>query len=518
MALLKSTAIVSLMTLASRVLGFLRDVVIARTFGAGADTDAFIVALRIPNMMRRWFAEGSFSLAFVPVMGEYKENRDKDTLKELVDAVAGTLLAALLVVVAIGVLAAPGLVTVFAYGLREEPATFELASDMLRITFPYALFISLTAMAGGILNTLGRFAVPAITPIFLNIAMIAGAIWAAPYFERPIVALAWSVLVAGVIQLAFQVPSLARLGLLPRPRFDLAHRGVRKIGRLMLPTLFGSSVAQVNILIDNLIASLLVSGSITWLYYSDRLLEFPLGAFGIAISTVILPSLSRKWSGTDTNGFSSTLSWGLKMGFLISLPAAVGLAALATPIVATLFNYGEFSALDVRMTAASVIAFAFGLPAYVQIKILAPAYYSRQDTKTPVKIAVLAMMTNVVLNLLFVYLLQRFPVAPAHAGIAFASSISAYVNAGLLYYALGRSGIRVPAEGWMRHLVVIGLACVAMGLAVWYFAPPWVQWTQLPTGERIQQLLILVGGGAVLFGAITWFGGILKKDLKDAPL
>ncbi|MDX1569876.1 MAG: murein biosynthesis integral membrane protein MurJ [Xanthomonadales bacterium] len=518
MKLLRSTAIVSSMTLFSRVFGFIRDVVIARIFGATAATDAFIVALRIPNLLRRWFAEGSFSLAFVPVLNEYRERGREEELRDLIDATTGALLAVVSLIVGLGMLFAPGFVYLFAFGLTEQPELFDLAQRMLRITFPYALFISLTAMAGGILNTFGRFAVPAFTPVLLNLALIGAALWLAPAFEQPIVALAWGVFIAGVLQLGLQLPALARMGLLRRPVVRFDHPGVRKIGKLMVPTLIGSSVAQLNILVDTQIASFITAGAISWLYYSDRLLEFPLGVFGIAISTVILPSLSRRHAGVDPDGFSRTLDWGLRTGTLIALPAAVGLGVIAAPLVATLFHYGEFGRDDLFMTAASVAAYALGLPGYVMIKVLAPAFYSRQDTRTPVKIAVVALVSNVVLNLTFVAILLRNPIAPPHAGLALASSCSAYLNAGLLYRALRRDGAYEPVAGWGRHWAGIGAACGLMVAFLVWRMPPWAAWADMTLTTRIGNLAWLIGGAMAIYGLVTLATGVLRRELRDAPL
>ena len=515
--LYRSAVVVSAMTLISRVLGFVRDVVLAGMFGVSAATDAFYVAFRIPNLMRRWFAEGSFSLAFVPVFSECKQTRGADALRELVACVFGALLAALLLVVGLGMLAAPGLIAMFAPGFIDQPAQFELATALLRITFPYALLISLVGMAGGILNSFGRFGIPALTPVFLNLSLIAAALFAAPWFAQPIEALAWGVLIAGIVQLLFQLPSLMRLGMLPRPKFDFNNADVRKIGRLMLPTLFGSSVAQLNILIDTVIASIVAVGSISWLYYSDRLLEFPLGVFGIAIATVILPSLSRFHAAMDQDGFDRTLNWGIKTGLLIAVPAAIGLGILAGPIIATLFNYDQFGQTDVQMTAASLLAYSIGLPAYVMIKVLAPAFFSRQNTRTPVRIAVLCLVSNTVLNLLFVWLLRRWEFAPPHAGLAFASTLSAYLNAGLLYRALRSEGLASPADGLLGHLSVVGLAGLMMGLAVFWLVGDWQAWIEMDLLTRGPRLLLIIAAGSTIYAVAARLLGISLKDLKNAP-
>jgi putative peptidoglycan lipid II flippase len=353
--------------------------------------------------MRRLFAEGSFSLAFVPVLSEVREKGDRQELRELIDNVTGTLAGILLVITAIGVLAAPVVLAIFAPGwLIEGRPEFWLSAGMLRITFPYVLLISLTALAGGILNTFERFLVPALTPVLLNVSLIGATVLLSGHMEVPVKALAWGVLVAGIAQLLIQVPALMRLGVMPRPRWGWRNSGVRKILRLMIPTLIGSSVAQVNLLLDMVIATFLVSGSVTWLYYSDRLLEFPLGVFGVALSTVILPNLSRKFATQNPQAFSATLDWSLRLAFIITLPAALGLAVLAKPILITLFQYQAFQLSDVEMSALSLAAYAVGLPAFISVKVLAPGFYARQDTKTPVKIAIIAMVSNMLLNFLFV--------------------------------------------------------------------------------------------------------------------
>ncbi len=381
MKLLKSTVSVGSATIVSRILGFVRDIVFARYFGVSGETDAFFLAFKIPNFMRRLFAEGSFSLAFVPVLSEVRESGDRQALKDLIDNVTGTLAGILLVITAIGILAAPAVLAIFAPGwLIQGRPEFQLSADMLRITFPYVLLISLTALSGGILNTFERFLVPALTPVLLNISLIA-AVLLSSRMEVPVKALAWGVLAAGIAQLLIQIPALMKLGVMPRPRWGWQHSGVRKILRLMIPTLIGSSVAQVNLLLDMVIATFLVSGSVTWLYYSDRLLEFPLGVFGVALSTVILPNLSRKFAARSPQAFSATLDWALRLALIITLPAALGLAVLAKPILITLFQYQAFVLSDVEMSALSLAAYATGLPAFIAVKVLAPGYYARQDTR-----------------------------------------------------------------------------------------------------------------------------------------
>ncbi|MGK7295878.1 MAG: murein biosynthesis integral membrane protein MurJ [Candidatus Wenzhouxiangella sp. M2_3B_020] len=512
MKLLKSILSFSSMTLVSRILGLVRDVVLASVFGASRATDAFFVAFKIPNFLRRLFAEGSFSLAFVPVLSEYRERHDERALKSLIDATAGGLLAVLLVLTAIGILAAPALVAVFAPGFADDPAQQRLAGEMLRVTFPYLLFVALTALAGGILNTLGRFAIPALTPALLNVSLIVAAIAFSGRFEVPVKALAWGVFVAGVLQLAVQLPALARHGVLPIPRPDFAHAGVRRIMRLMVPTLFGSSVAQVNLLFDVLIASLLFEASISWLYYGDRLMEFPLGMFGVALSVVILPTLSSQHARASAAEFRATLDWAVKLGWLIALPAAAGLAVLAEPIATTLFGYGEFTPRDVRMTAWALVAYCAGLPAFIGVKILAPAFFSRQDTRTPVRVAVIALVANMALNVLFVValtawltndaftdgILAALSASPGtHAGLALASSAAAWLNAGLLWHYLRgehlapRTGLRVVAAGLVAAFV--------MSVAVHAANPATTEWLAASLAERAGRLAALVGLGTAVY-------------------
>ncbi len=513
MKLLKSTATVGGATMLSRILGFVRDVVLARYFGASGTTDAFFLAFRIPNLMRRMFAEGSFSLAFVPVLSEYRARGDRRALRDLVDHVAGTLAAVLLVITAAGVLAAPAVLAIFAPGwLVEGRPEFALSADMLRITFPYILLISLTALSGGILNTFERFLIPALTPIFLNLSLIAAAVLLSGRFEVPVKALAWGVLIAGGVQLLVQVPALLRLGLLPRPRWGWRHAGVRRILKLMVPTLVGSSAAQVNILIDSVIATFLVSGSVSWLYYSDRLLEFPLGVFGIALATVILPNLSRKHAENSREAFSDTLDWALRLSLLITIPAAAGLAVLAAPIMVTLFQYQAFQADDVQMSSLSLMAYALGLPAFIAVKVLAPGYFARQDTRTPVKISLVAMAANVVMNLLFVGSLVALGFAGPHAGLALASSASAFLNAGLLFRGLYRSGVYRPGRGWLRLTASVALATIVMVAVLGLWTPAADIWIALPATTRALDLAVYILLGVAVYGLTSWITGLRPQQ------
>ena len=516
--LLKSTAIVSSMTMLSRVLGFARDMVFAQIFGARAITDAFFVAFKIPNFMRRLFAEGAFSQSFVPVLGECKKKGKHRDVKDLVDHVSGSLGLLLLIVTIIGVIAAPILITIFAPGfvMRQGAEQAELAASMLRLTFPYLLFISLTALAGGILNTYNRFAVPAFTPVLLNICLIGAAILIAPLMDEPIMALAWGVFVAGIAQLLFQLPFLWRLRLLPRPRLKRGHTGVAKIKLLMLPAIIGSSVAQVNLLFDTVIASFLVVGSVSWLYFADRLVEFPLGLFGVALSTVILPSLSGRHAEGSSEQFSMVLDWALRWGMLVAVPATAGLFMLAGPMIATLFQYGEFDASAVRMTSWSLMAYSFGLLGFIMVKVLVPGFFARQDTRTPVRIAIKAMVANMVLNILFVVPMALYEMQGPHAGLAFATSCSAILNASLLYKALRKQGIYQPVQGWGKVMIQVGLACIAMVAVLWWLTADMDSWLQWGVWERIQNLFGLVGIGAVVYIVVLLLLGARPWRWKSA--
>jgi len=529
-SLLRSMLSFSAMTFVSRVLGLVRDQVINAVFGVNWMTDAFWVAFRIPNFMRRLFAEGSFSTAFVPVFTEVKHKRSHAELKALIARVAGTLGGVLLVVTAIGMLGSDVITTLFSPGAIQQPEKFQLTSQLLRITFPFLLFVSLTALAGGVLNSFHKFALPALTPVILNLCMIAGAFWLAPRMAVSIGALAWSIFAAGVLQLLFQFPVLRRLDLLALPRWGWAHPDVRKILRLMIPTLFGSSIAQVNLLLDTLIASLLITGSQTWLQQTDRLLELPLGVFGVALGTVILPSLSRHHVNTDREGFCKALDWGLRTALLISVPAMLGLMLLATPIVSTLFQHGRFSAHDVDMTALSLTALSFGLPAFALVKVLAPAFYARQDTKSPVRAGVAAMIVNMVLNIVFVgilFALWHEPVDLAagwsagiarvpglHMALALASALASYLNLWLLWRSLRRTGIFVRQPGWGLHLARLAAACAALATVLLAGIMIWHGWSDWPTLTRVWRLSVLIGAAGAVFVGVLFASGFRMRDLR----
>lgn len=508
LSLFRSLSTVGVFTLASRILGFLRDVVLAHLFGANALTDAFFVAFKIPNFLRRLFAEGAFATAFVPVLTEYRTRGDAHELRNFIDHVAGSLGLVLLGVSVVGVLSAPLVVGLFAFGwvVGEQHEKLALAADMLRLTFPYLFFISLTAFAGGIMNAWNRFAVPAFTPVLLNLSLIGCALWLSSLMDRPVVALAWGVLIAGVTQFVFQLPFLARLDLLPRPRLGFDHPGVRRILGLMLPALFAVSVTQINLLLDTVLASTLVTGSISWLYYSDRLMEFPLGVLGVALGTVLLPRLSRERAEQAPAEFDRTLDWGLRMAVLFGLPAAVGLAVLAGPVISTLFQSDAFSGEDVLMARRSLMAYAAGLPAFILIKVLAPAWYAHQDTRGPVRIGVIAMLVNMVFNLLLIFPLQ-------HAGLALATSLSAWLNAGLLGRGLCQRGWFTPVAGWGWLLGQVGLACLLMVTVLRFGVGDPADWLATTRTQRVFDLLLWI-----FVGALAYFGVLFVRGLRLAHL
>jgi putative peptidoglycan lipid II flippase len=507
MNLLKALATVSSMTLVSRILGLIRDVVIARVFGAGLATDAFFVAFRIPNLLRRLFAEGAFSQAFVPVLSEYRAARGDQVTKQLVDHVATLLATILLAVSVVGVIAAPFIIYISAPGFSADPDKFHLTVALLRLTFPYILFISLTSLAGGILNTWSRFSVPAFTPTLLNVSFIVFALWLAPYFEPPVMALAWAVFFGGILQLALQLPFLMKIRMVPRPSWRARDPGVLRILKLMGPAVLGVSVAQVSLLINTIFASFLVTGSVTWLYYADRLMELPVGLLGVALGTILLPSLSRRYADGAAGEYSSLLDWGLRLTVLLAAPCAVALAVLAVPILATLFKHGEFVVQDVFMTRQALIAYSAGLVALILIKILAPAFYARQNVKTPVKIAVITLLATQLMNLAFVWHLK-------HAGLALAIALAAWVNAGLLYWKLRRQHIYTPVAGWPIFLFKVALALVAMAAVLMWLGSGSEYWLQSGSWARIARLSIVVAAGAVSYFGALWLLGFRFADFN----
>jgi len=509
--LLKALATVSSMTFLSRILGFIRDAVIARAFGAGAATDAFFVAFKLPNLLRRIFAEGAFSQAFVPILAEYRNRRGDEASRDLVDHVATVLALALLVITVLGILAAPIVVYVTAPGFAASPAKFQTTVDLLRITFPYIFFISLTSLVGAILNTWSRFSVPAFTPALLNVSFIVFALWLIPYFDPPVIALAWAVFVGGILQLAFQLPFVARIGMLPRFRLDLRDQGVRRVLRQMGPAIFGVSIGQISLLINGIFASYLVTGSVSWLYYADRLMEFPTGILGVALGTILLPSLAKSHAAGTQDEYSRLLDWGLRLTLLLAAPAALALAILAVPLISTLFHHGAFGANDVEMTRQALVAYSVGLIGLILVKVLAPAFYARQDIRTPVKIAVVTLAVTQVMNLAFIWWLR-------HAGLALAIGLGACLNAVLLYHKLRQRDIFRPMPGWPGFFVRLCAAVSAMGVVLWFAAGADATWSTGTVWARAGRLSwIVVAGIGAYFGAL-WLTGFRFKDFQKRAI
>lgn len=497
--LLRSGLIVSSMTLISRILGLLRDVVIANLMGAGAAADVFFFANKIPNFLRRLFAEGAFAQAFVPVLTEYEKKQSFDEVKQLIAAVSGTLGSIVTIVTILGVLGSSVITALFGFGWfldwwngGPDGQKFELASFMLKITFPYLWFITFTALSGAILNTLGKFAVAAFTPVFLNVAIIGCALFVSPHLQQPEIGLAMGVFIGGAVQFLFQIPFLRKEKLLVKPTWNWHHPGVVKIRVLMIPALFGVSVSQINLLLDTFIASFLQTGSISWLYYSDRLLEFPLGLFGIAIATVILPSLSSSHVTQSKEYFAKTLDWGMRMVCILGFPAMLGLIVLAEPMLRVLFMRGEFVSHDVVMASMSLWAYGSGLLSFMMVKILAPGYYARQDTRTPVKFGMIAMVSNMVLNIIFA-------IPYGYVGLAIATSISATLNAGLLWFGLYQKGIYQKQQDSVSVLLRIMLAALVMAAGLVMFNPSLQEWSQLSWIEAAIKLFALIAAGALLY-------------------
>src|SRR5688572_3311861 len=506
MNLLGAAASVSGMTFLSRITGFIRDVLIAVMFGAGAATDAFIVAFRIPNLLRRLFGEGAFSQAFVPIIGEYRGRRGEAATRELAANVLGFLSVALFVVTLVGVIAAPLIVYITASGFAKDADKFALAVTLVRICFPYILFISLVSFAAGLLNTYGAFKVPAFTPVLLNLSFIAFILLVAPHLERPILALAWAVFVGGLAQLLFQIPFLRRIGMLSRPRWKPRDEGVMRILKLMGPAILGVSVAQISLVINTQIASHLPNGSVSWLYYADRLLEFPSALLGVALGTVLLPSLVRHHAAADPAAYSKLLDWGLRVSLLLAAPAAVALGLLAVPIVSTLFWHGDvFTRHDVIMTRHALIAYAAGLTGIILVKVLAPGFYARQNVRTPVKVAIATLVVTQLLNVAFVPWLK-------HAGLALSISLAACFNAGWLWFLMQRSGNFRPEPGWLAFLFRLAVALYLMGGALWYTMGRESSWFELPPGARAAKLTLVIITGAVAYFAALGVMGFRPRD------
>ncbi|MGE5492985.1 MAG: murein biosynthesis integral membrane protein MurJ [Actinomycetota bacterium] len=511
MNLLRALATVSGMTLLSRVLGFVRDFVVARAFGAGVATDAFFVAFKLPNLLRRLFAEGAFSQAFVPILGEYKNRRGDQETKALVDHVAGMLFLILSAVTAVGIAVSPLLVWISAPGFAADASKFDLTVTLTRITFPYILFMSLVALAGGILNTWSRFALPAFTPVLLNLSFIVMALFVAPHLETPVLALGWAVCIGGALQLALQLPALKKIAMLPRPTLDwrAAWRddGVRRILKLMAPAVVGVSVSQISLLINTIFASFLKTGSVSWLYYADRLMEFPSGMLGAALGTILLPSLSKYHASENHTEYSRLLDWGLRLTLLLAAPAALALSILAVPLIATLFFHGAFTGDDVFQTRNALVAYSVGLTGLILVKVLAPGFYARQNIRTPVKIAIMSLVATQAMNLAFIGWLH-------HAGLALSIGLAACLNAAMLYRGLRSHGIFQPQPGWPVFLLKLLGAMAVMGGALWFGIGAESDWLQFGTAERTLRLSALVVLGAVTYFATLWTLGFRLRDFK----
>ncbi len=502
MNLLKSLAAVSSMTMLSRVLGFVRDTIIARTFGAGIASDAFVVAFKLPNLLRRIFAEGAFSQAFVPILAEYKTQQGEEAARTFVAYVAGMLTLVLALVTLIGILAAPWIVWVSAPGFADEVDRFALTTDLLRVTFPYILLISLSSLAGAILNTWNRFSVPAFVPTLLNVSMIVFALFLTPYFDPPIMALGWAVLAGGLLQLAFQLPHLRKIGMLVLPRLNLRDSGVWRVLKLMGPAIFGVSVSQISLIINTIFASFLVAGSVSWMYFADRLMELPAGVLGVALGTILLPTLSKTYASADRDEYSRLLDWGLRLCFILALPSAVALAVLAEPLTVSLFQYGKFTGHDADMTQQALIAYSVGLLGIILVKILAPGFYAQQNIRTPVRIAVVTLVATQLMNLALIQPL-------AHAGLALAIGLGACLNAGLLYWQLRKADMFQPQPGWLiflAKLLVAVLTMAAVLLAAMHHMPAWAEGDML---WRLSRLAVVV-----VAGLLSYFGMLLLLGFR----
>ena len=527
--LFRSSAVVSAMTMISRVLGLARDMVFARVIGADGLADAFFVAFKIPNFLRRLFAEGAFSQAFVPVLSEYRQQGSHAAVRALIARVSAALGSVLLILTILAVTGAPVVTAVFAPGFLGDEAKFAATSAMIRVTFPYILFISLTGLVSAILNSYDRFAVPAFTPVWLNVCLIGAALVATPWFAEPVYALAWGVFAAGIVQFVFQLPFLARLHLMPRPVFDWKHEGVRRILKLMVPALFGVSVSQINLLLDTVIASFLPEGSVSWLYYSDRLVELPLGVFGVAAATVILPRLSRQNTARQNTArentasqntdespqhFNATLDWGLRFVLLIAVPASIALIIIAEPVLVTLFYDGDgITQRDIYMAAASLRAYAVGLIAFMCIKVLVTGYFSRQDTRTPVRIGVIAMVSNMILNIALVIPLHYY-FKLGHTGLALATSLAAVLNAILLLRGLLRAGVYRPQRQWLRFAASLLVANAAMAALLLLVNFELEYWLALAFWTRMAMMLALCAAGGLVYCATLFLCGMRPRDLR----
>ena len=511
MALWRSTFIVSAMTMLSRVLGLVRDIVLMNVFGAGKDFDTFVVAFRIPNFFRRLFAEGAFSQAFIPILTEYKTTKLHTEVQILISRVFGCLLLAMSTLTLIAMIAAPAILYLYAPGFHSDPVKFDLAVDMFRLTIPYLMFMSLTAFASSILNSYGSFASPAFSPVLLNLAMIAGAWLLTPYMAEPIMALGWAVVVAGILQLAIQIPELWKKKLLIPPKVDFKHEGVDRILKLMLPALFGVSVTQINLLLNTIWASFMQDGSVSWLYSAERMTELPLGLIGVAIGTVILPSLSMSKAEEDQAKFRRMLDWGARIIVLVGVPASIALFMLSTPIIQALFQHGAFDVRDTQMTAMALQCMSGGVLAFMLIKVFAPGFYAIQDTKTPVRVGLIAVATNAILNVIFIGIFKLIDWQAEHMALAIASSGSALVNAGMLYFYLHKRDIFRFGAHWKKLFMQFAVANIVMIAALWYG----LTWYD---GNASQWLRVVEVVGLCILGVLAYTVGLLVTGFRPRQL
>ncbi|WP_225639271.1 murein biosynthesis integral membrane protein MurJ [Candidatus Profftia sp. (ex Adelges kitamiensis)] len=494
MNLFKALATISIMTIFSRILGFIRDMLIARYFGAGMTTDAFFVAFKLPNLLRRIFAEGAFSQAFVPILAEYKKQHSKKDIHNFISYVSGMLILILTIIIILGILTSPWVVYITAPGFLNYTDKFKLTCSMLRITFPYILLISLSALVSAILTTWNYFSVPSLTPAFLNISIIFFTLFFTSYFNPPIIALAWAVTLGGVLQLVYQLPSLKKIDMLVLPRFNISNAGVCRVIRVMGPAIIGVSISQISLMINTIFASFLVSGSVSWIYYADRLMEFPSGVLGVSLGTILLSSLSKTISVGYFKESSYLIDWGLRLCFILALPSSIALGLLSKPLITVLFQYRQFTSFDTKMTQNALIAYAIGLMGLILVKVLAPAFYSYQNIKTPVKIAILTLILTQFMNLVFICPFK-------HAGLALSIGLAAYFNAILLYWQLRKQKMYIPQPGWSIFIIKIVVAVMIMTVAItglMWLMPEW------DSGVILIRVLRLIG--IILAGASSYLG------------
>jgi putative peptidoglycan lipid II flippase len=507
MNLLRAVSTVSAMTLLSRITGLARESLKAAVFGAGIQMDAFEAAFRLPNILRRLFAEGAFSQAFVPVFAEYRRQHGLADTQALMGRVGALLAVTLIVLSVFGVLAAPWLVYLLAGGFAATPGKVELTASMIRIMFPYIFFISLVSLAGGVLNVHRRFGIPAFTPVLLNLSIIGAALFLAPYCNPPVKALAWGVFIGGALQLVFQLRPLAKVAMLVKPRFDWRDEGVRRVLALMGPAVVGVSAAQISALINTQLAAYLGNGRISWITYADRLMEFPSALLGVALGTVLLPSLAKSHADENPAQYAALLDWGLRLAFLLALPAAVALWILAIPLISTLYKYGHFTADDVLQTRAALLGYSAGLLGLILVKILAPGFYARQVTSTPVKIAFATVLVSQTLAVILM-----FPLG--HAGLTLSTSIGACLNAALLFWALRKRGFYAPATGWLMFISKLLIALFVLGLVLLWLGGPASFWLNATLWSKVARLAeVCAAGAAAYFGAL-WLLGFRLDDFN----